>query len=205
MWKSRYKNLFKTSNPNLIITGVKSFPNIIDTVEKAIVDYKVKEFQKDPLLLEIESLFWLENGRDFIPLYFEDDCPKLKNLKPFKEKGMFWCVGYINPAVTSRNAWGRSITLPTHDRFKDLLEYAVKTNNNCWKYLFEQCITQYVYEKTKNWADVQKQRRFKFICNTGLHVMNASVNKYPTPDMCMPFIENMYKRDIYEFIFNEYI
>ena len=47
MWKSRYKSIYKTDDPQLVITAVQSFPNIYDTLEKNIDYYNIKKLKED--------------------------------------------------------------------------------------------------------------------------------------------------------------
>lgn len=206
MWRTRYKNKFKTSNPRLIITAVQSFPNMTDTVEKAIIEYNVKALQKDPVLLEITSLFWMDHGCNFIPLYFQDDCPKLAKLPKLEAKSMFWCVGYQHEAYYRISEHASRITHPGHKKYRELLEYTLDkdVNSSVWQYLFKSAVDQYVNEQTKDWTPEQKSRRFKFICNTDLKFLRVSVDYQPDRGSAMKFLDDMYTRDIYEFIFNEY-
>ena len=203
-WKSRYKNVYKTSNPRLVITAVSSFPNIYDTVEKCIEYYRVKELQKDPNLLFIESLYELFHGRDFIPLYFEDDCPKLKKLRTdHLSKGMFWCIAYINPCL--RKEWGGKIETPSFTKYLELFKYSLDfLNGYLWEFLFENCVEKYIYEQTENWTDYQKSRRFQLICNSSLNFLRHTAEYHPDKNKCLEFIENLYERNIYEIIVNEY-
>ena len=205
-WKSRYKNVYKTSNPRLVITAVSSFPNIYDTVEKCIEYYRVKELQKDPNLLFIESLYELFHGRDFIPLYFEDDCPKLKKLRTdHLSKGMFWCVGYVNSSLTKSTEYSSTITTPSHTKYLELLKYSLDfLDGYLWEFLFEECVQKYVYEKTKDWTDLQKSRKFQLICNSNLIFLRHTAEYHPDKSKCLEFIEGLYERNIYEIMVNEY-
>ena len=95
-WRNRYK-IYKTSDPRLVITAVCSFPNIYDTLEKCIEYYKIKRIQEDLIFREIYSDYEFQHGCDFIPIYFEDECPKLQKLAKLKDlgKGWFWCIGLL--------------------------------------------------------------------------------------------------------------
>jgi hypothetical protein len=204
-WRLRYKNIYKTSHPCYVIAAVSSFPNLYDTLEKNIEYYDVKNLQSNPMELQIQSLFYLlEGGRDFIPIYFSDDVPKLEKLDTSRlSKGMFWCIGYRNPVLMLSNSH-RELVLPTHREFKELLEYSLDHMNGRYcEFLFKYCIDQYVYKETENWTELQKSRRFKLICNTTLNFLNIKREKYDKNEV-LEFIDNMYKRDIYEFIVNEY-
>lgn len=204
MWKNRYK-IYRTLKPEFIITAVKSFPNIVDTVDKAISYYKVKELQSDETLLNIYSLYNLFDGRDFIPLYFEDDVPKLKKLKPISP-GMFWCIGYMSPYLKLQdNKYTREMQIPSHIELKEFLVYAFskKLDDIYIRFLFDMCIHKYIYEQTTSYfTQNQKHRLFQLIQNTKMYFPYN--DKYNLND-CIDFIEAMYTRNIYEFIFNEFM
>lgn len=199
-WKSIYKNIYKTSNPNLFISAVCSFPNIIDTVEKAIVDYNVKALQKDNIHLKLEALYQLYNGRNYIPLYFEDDCPKLKRL-PNLTKGMFWCILYKSEYYTKKNTFSSILSLPSFDELVELLTYSENNLKSIYNYfLFKHLVKQYIYENTKDFTDKEKHRRFCIIENSSLVNIDYDISYNEMID----YITKMKSMNIYEFMFKAY-
>lgn len=199
-WKSIYKNIYKTSNPNLFISAVSSFPNIVDTVEKAIIDYDVKKLQKDSTYLKLEALYQLLNGRNIIPLYFEDDCPKLKRL-PTLEKGMFWCILYKSEYYTKKSKYSSQISMPSYIELKQLLTYSENNLEKKYNYfLFPHIVKQYIYDNSKNWSDIEKSRRFQLIENSTL----LNIDYDTTYNEMVDYIKNMESMNIYEFIFKSF-
>lgn len=203
MWKTRYKNTYKTSNPNLIITAVCAFPNIQDSLEKAIEYYGVKDLQKDQMLLEIKADYGYHNGRYFIPLYFSDDIPKLGKLKDLG-KGFFWCIGYQSPNVIRNSEYSSTYSMPSHKQYKIWLEYWIHTRyigqyDSIANFLFEQCIKAYVYENSKEFDEELKHRRFDVIANHNLRFKPTENSQ----DM-LKFIDKMYITNWYEFVFKEF-
>ena len=212
MWRNRLDREFKTNNPNLIITAVLAFPNFNNTLEEILKYYHAKENQADYVRLHIESLYNFYSGRDFTPLYFEDTHPQLGRL-PNIGKGWFWCIGYVPTIFEERNKYSRKVILPTHLQYKELLEYSINNlNGYCADYLFKNCVHNYVYEKTKYFNDEQKHRRFQIIENTDLIFLDGkksfdgrtNTSNKPSLNEYLEFIDGMYERDIYEFMFNEY-
>ena len=210
MWKTRYKRKFKTNNPELIITAVRAFPNIQDTVEKAAIYYQTALNQQFPLRKEISSLLNIEHGCDFIPLYLSDTCPRLANL-PFIDKGWFWCIGYQNKCQTFHNEYSRSITYPTHEKYMLLLNYYLshkeetQMGEHHGEYLFTKAVNQFVYENTKGFTEFQNQKRSRVMNSDSLVCLSPNRDQSKTKESdYLPFIEKMYKRDMYEFMFNEY-
>jgi len=199
-WKSIYKNVYKTSNPNLFISAVCSFPNIVDTVEKAIVDYEVKQLQKDPIHLKLQALYNIYNGRRYTPLYFEDDCSKLKNL-PYINKGYFWCILYKSEYLTIKSQHSSQISRPSYEELLELLDYS--HNNLKGKYnqfLFHHIINSYIYSKTEFFNEKEKSRRFQLIENSSL----IGINHKTTYEEMKEYIKNMNLMNIYEFIFKAF-
>lgn len=208
MWKSRYNNSYKTSDPNLIITSVCSFPNLIDTIEKAVEYYNVKEFQKDKTLLDIISEFWFHNGNDFIPLYFADDIPKLNKLQELKpiNKGFFWCICYQNPYF---NPVKHSYSSPSHKQYREWLEYWMdnyhKEHSSITSHLFKQCVYTWIYENSKDFSESMKSRRFDMIANKRLEVQSGSYDTMlSTKEQMINYIEEMYNTNLFEFIFKAF-
>lgn len=203
-WKWRYKNLFKTSNPNLIITAIQSFPNLYNTIEKNVELFKTKELQSDSKLLEIMSLHGLlVEGNGFIPLYFEDDCPKLsklRNLKPKDERkyDWFWCICYVYPGYEGLGKGVSKINLPKHQRFCELLEYSIKELDGRYcEFLFNWSIKTYISEQTRNFNEVERYNHYKL----GSEVLfDWRYDKIKSEGL--EFIDNMYSRNIYELMFN---
>ena len=204
MWKTRYRNIYKTSNPNLIITAVQCFPNIVYTLDKAISYYKVKELQQDPTYLEIEALYNVhDSGRDFIPLYFEDDCPKLGRLKDLG-KGWFWCIGYRSPHLEI-GEYSRKLNLPNQAVYRTLMQYSFQKLQGLHSiYLFENCVRQYVCQHFENATEFQNKKLFKAMSNSKLRMLYNVLERELKYEVCWEFVSEMYNRDIYEFIFNEF-
>lgn len=207
MWKTRYKHQYKTTDPNLIITAVCSFPNMIDTLEKAIVDYKVKELQKDSTYLQIESDYWFHHGRNFLPLYFEDDVPKLAKLQKVNPlgKGYFWCIGYRNPNFTEIHYSGSGrFNPPPFQQYEEWLRYWLKTyyagkHDGIAKHLFEQCVRRFVFSKSKDLPERLQSRTFDLVSNKNL------VFDYPEdPNDYLKFLDEMYVMNWYEFVFKSF-
>jgi hypothetical protein len=208
MYRFIHEKVYKTSDPELFIIAVKSWSRVI-TVADAIKEYNVIENQKHPARLKINHLLNLEGNsiQRFIPLYFENDVPKLKNL-PKLDEGFIWCIAHKNPFITKWvDGHARQITPPPHKEYLRLLKYSLEELNNYGaEHLFEKVVQSHVIKKTDFFDDLQKSQRFKMIFNTTLKVLYP--RKYEDkikPEQYLDFIEKMYDRNIYEFMFNEYL
>lgn len=214
MWRKRYNKEFKYPEKNMFITAIQTFPNMHTTVQHMKDYFKVEENQKDHIRREIDAMTSLDNGRNFIPVMFEDQEPKLLDFKEIEdfggEKGWFWCVAYRTPCVTIRNEHSSSIMYPSHKEFREYLEYSLSNLNGMdAEWLFEQCVKKWVYEQTSHFTDEAKSRRFYHIENTGLMSLSHQRHRF-CHDSRLPkerylqFLDLMYQRDIYEFMFNEF-
>lgn len=206
MWKQRYNKIFKTSKPNLVITSVCAFPNLQDTLEKAVEYYGVKQLQKDQTLLEIKADFHCNHGCDFIPLYFQDDIPKLAKLEKInpRGKGFFWCIAYQSPNLIRHSEFSSTYNMPSHKQYKVWLEYWINKHykgqhDSIANFLFRQCVKAYVYEQSNNFSEELKDRRFDVIANCNLRFKPTENAK----DM-LDFIDKMYITNWYEFVFKEF-
>lgn len=201
MWSRRYR-IYKTDNPQLIITAVQSYPNMINTLDKAVKFFKTNELQSDSKLLEIVSLHGLlRSGCNFTVLHLADTCPKLNNLKNVGDS-WFWCIGYINPAYNveyrSLNSTISKINEPSHARYYELLEYSI--NNLDGKYcqfLFDRCIINYISEQTRHFTDEDNHIKYRLGTRVSYDWSEDKICKEG-----LQFIDNMYLRNIYELMFN---
>jgi hypothetical protein len=209
MWKNRYK-IYKTSDPNLLITAVRAFPNIEDTIEKANKYYEIDAVAKDEKYREIYAymnlLHW---GRDFIPIAFADRIPKLQklqNLNPI-DKSYFWCVGYVSPylkgGAASINKPARSIDLPSFDTMLDWFKYHVKNYNSASSSintnLFEDALRKYISENSPEKLD--PSRRFNLMYNNATII---SFNRDMKTEDMINHLENLKNRDFYEILVNDF-
>lgn len=206
MWNRRYRKIYKTSDENLIITAVCSFPNINDTLEKAIDYYRVKELQKSPKYLEIMSDYQQHDGRFFIPIYFEDQVPKLAKLQKLNPigKGWFWCIGYKNSNVTRGRNDCNTYYSPSYKWYKSRLKIWLKEyytpHSSVTSHLFHQAIKMWIYENTEHFSDEEKNRRFKLIENS-----NLSIDEYHlSPEDYLIYLCAMENSNIYEFMFKTF-
>lgn len=207
MWNRVYDKVYKTSDSDLIITAVCSFPNINDTLEKVIEFYKVKQLQQSKKYLEIMSDFEHENGRYFVPLYFEDQVPKLAKLQKLKPigKGWFWCVGYKNPNLTIKGKHACSFLTPPYKWYKSRLKIWLKEYHTEYSsvtsHLFKQAIKMWIYENTKDFSGKEKNRRFKLIENS-----NLSIDEYKfSPEDYLIYLRAMEQANVYEFMFKSFV
>ncbi len=198
MWLNRYK-IYKTRNPELIITCVRSFPNLVYTIDKAKKYYKIDILKDNIELFNIYSLYNLiDGGVNFLPICFEDECIKLQNLKNVVNpgKGWFWCIGRMSPYLI-QDTYIREIKLPDHITLKKMLIYSIdKVEDTITEFLFNLCVKKFIYENTDNFDSAQCQTRFKLIENTKLKTNSKHY---------LEFIHEMENRNIYEFMFNEFI
>lgn len=216
MWRERYVKEFKYSQPNMFITAVCAFPNMHDTVDKVKEYYQVEENQKDPIRMEICALGNINAGRNFIPLYFEDQEPKLLDFKIAEDfgykKGWFWCVAYRSPCYIqhyskSGEETGASINYPKHKVWREYLEHSLSNlNGYCSEFLFTEAVMHWIYEQTAHWGQRDKSRRFQLIQNTSLECLSCNQFCFYKleKERYIEFLDNMYERDIYEFIFHEF-
>lgn len=211
MWKTRYKNTYKTSKPNLIITAVCSFPNLVDTLEKAIPYYKVKELQNDSKFLDIMSDFYFNNGCDFLPLYFEDDVPKLAKLQKLNPlgKGYFWCIGYQCPYLFE-NKNRREYIGPSYTQYRESLAYWLEnfhtTGSGVTSFLFEKCVTSWVYENSKDLPEIYSSRRFQVVANKQIRMQDDKPYcNFLEKNQYTDYLDKMEVTNWYEFIFKAFI
>ena len=146
--------MYRTNDPNLIISAVQYFPKMNNSVEKISQFIGTEKFAKDLKLTEIVATY--ENyygGHDFVPIHFANTCPKLEKLQKYiKTKNMFVCIGYI------------SLVYPSHVKFKEYVEYyPFDIDSNIWKWLFKQCILSYIHEQTSNWDIETKEHLFNLV------------------------------------------
>lgn len=209
-WKNRYK-IYKTSDPNLLITAVCSFPNIYDTIEKVNEYYDIEKIQNSELYKEIYAYYNLvHSGRDFIPVAFADRIPKLNNLQRVNPlgKGYFWCVGYVSKSLiggaSSINKHAKSITTPNFETLLSWLKYhseniSNSTSSNVNRALFNDALRKYIIEN--NPAKLDGSRRFDLIynCNT-----IADINRDLTTADWVAHLEGLKNRNLYEIIVNDF-
>lgn len=217
MWSFRNNNVYKTSNDKYVITAVCSFPNINDTLEKVVDYYRVKTMQKDKKYLEIMSEYYFYNGANFLPLYFEDDCPKLKKLQALqpKGKGWFWCIGYTHDNYWFSEKRIGTFKLKTFEEIYDMFVYWLENYHfeysSITKWFFEQCVKLYVYKTSPDFDNLLNKRRFDVIENKSLRCITKYIqNDYKEIDVkekadYIQFIEKMKTRNWYEFVFSEFI
>lgn len=208
MWKNIYKNIYKTSNPDLFITSVCAFPNIHTTIEKVNEYYDIDKIHNDPLYLNIYSDYCFDAGRKYIPVCFEDKLPKLSKLKASNPigKGFFWCVVYKNPSYDSKK-W--TYNTPSHAWYREMLEHWLNNyhveHSSITKHLFEQSVKTWVYENSKNLNEHEKHRRFKFIENSRLVFLDRMGDQPQlTKEDYLGYLDDMYKTNWYEFVFKSY-
>lgn len=216
-WKTRYKNIYSTSDKNLIITAVQSFPNLYDTVEKSNEYYEIENVNKDLLYRDLLSFYYLMNGNDFIPIAFEDKCPRLKNLANINPigKSFFWCIGYISPYLTNgisgiRGTNGKKISIPDFEILVNWLDYHIKNyvsdkHSTINQFLFKQALIKYVNEYlekniiTKNKID--NGRLFDLIYNKKTVI---NFNNELKVEHWVEYLQDLTYRDIYEIIVNDF-
>lgn len=191
MYNLRYKNIYRTNNPNLVISAVQYFPKMNNSVEKISQFIGTEKYANNLKLAEIVATY--ENyygGHDFVPIHFANTCPKLEKLQKYiKTENMFVCIGYI------------SLVYPSHIKFKEYVEYyPFDIDSTIWKWLFKQCILSYIHEQTSNWDIETKEHLFNLVGNSYIKFLS---DKSLTKEKAMQFINNMYDRNIYEFIINE--
>ena len=207
-----YQYTYKTSNPNLRIACVTAFPNIQDTLEKVIEYYEVKKLQRDPLLLDIYSDYYSQHGNRFIPLYFEDDCPKLAKLEAVnpRGKGSFWCIGYFCPHVTQTSQHTSKYDMPSHEWYRNRLDHWMDNYHEKYssitKFLFKCAVKKWIYDETENFSDEMKSRRFQLIENSSFRPSLSIIENdhFQTKKGMFDFLDEMYKTNIYEFIYKQF-
>lgn len=211
MWKQIYKKRYKTSFSNREIICVCSYPNMVDTIDKAVEFYGVKKLQSDQNYLDIMSEFWFHNGRDIIPLYFSDDHPKLENLQLINPvgKGFFWCIGYVSPNYDRKN---HKYHMPSFEWFKERLYYWLDNyfspDSSVTSFLFEYCIKAWVYKNSPSDTEEFKSRRFDVVENKRIVALWPLTQKHQerihAPEQFKQYIENMEKTNWYEFVFHAF-
>jgi len=216
-WKVRYKNIYSTNDKNLLITAVQSFPNLYDTVEKCNEYYEIEKVNNDLLYRDLLSFYHLMNGNDFIPISFEDRCPKLKNLSNINPvgKSFFWCIGYISPYLLNgiegiRGNCGKKISLPDFEILINWLDYHIKNyvsdeHSTINRFLFKQSLIKYVNEYldkniiTKN--RIGNDRLFDLIYNKKTII---DFDRDLKTDYWVEYLQDLTYRDIYEIIVNDF-
>ncbi len=188
-WNSQYKNKYKCKDPNLIITAVQAFPNMVNTVEKCNEFYKIDLVSKDLFYREIYAyLQYRHAGRDFIPIAFEDKVPKLKKLKNIGNS-YFWCIAYKSD--------NRYIDYSTAIKYlKHYSSYHNDISNVFNQNLVADALRAYVRENGK---DLNYDRKFNLIYNN-----NITIIKDNTVEDWIKHLEDLPNRNIYEIIFNEF-
>ena len=203
-YRQIHKRKFKTSDQNLFIIAIKSWSKTLEEINK---EFATVENQNDPTrrrICHVANIHY-SSYQAYVPLYFANDVPKLNNL-PIPEEGFVWCIAEKNPFVTIDGDTIRRINPPPHKEYLRLLKYSLKHLNNFQaKLLFQESVQSYVLKETSDFNDLQKSQRFNIIYNTHLNVLYPKRHEDELkPPQFLPFIEKMYKRDIYEFMFNEY-
>jgi hypothetical protein len=209
MWHTR-KQIYLTSNPNFLITAVQYFPNINKTVEDYKENNNIALIQKDEKYRDILAYYHMRHtGRDFIPLYFGDDNPKLGKLDKLYPQGhsFFWCIGYVSDYVENKAKAlllpSKRISTPRFNVLLDWLEYhstnfndSVSSNIN--KKLAEDCLRRWVTDHSE--GKVESDRLFKLIynCSTIFDREDLSVKDW------IKHLETLPKRYFHEIIVNDF-
>jgi hypothetical protein len=172
-WKNRYKEIFETDAENIIITAVGDFPNWNKTIDDVNKYYEIEKIESDALFKEMYAFFQLNNGRNFIPIGFEDRFPDLQKYKDSHDLSgshvtMRWCYGYSSPYFNREKS---SITYPTSNVIKQWLEYCNKNRIDYMsKFYFNLLVKQIIYERTEGFDESKRSRRFYVIENKSLAV-----------------------------------
>ena len=215
MWKTRYNNIYKCKDPNLVITSVCAFPNVEDTIDKCNSYYKIDSLNNDLVYRELIAYIELtRGGRDFIPIAFSDKVPKLNKLQELKPvgKSYFWCIGYVSKYLKggskSINAPYRSIDEPTFETLFTWFKHHVKNYNDSDSIttnhdLHKKCLIKYIYDYIdNNNVNVNRSRVFQLIQNSRINIQD---DRKTTTYHWIDHIENLKNRDIYEIIVNDFI
>lgn len=203
MYKLRSKHIFKTRNPNLVISAIQFFPNINNTVEKMVAVNNTVALRNDPMLLHITAIYTQFNhGEEFVPIHFIDTCPKLEKFQKYiTTKSMFACIGYRYTGYPLSHEKS-PIIVPTYLEYKKYLSYLCDSSDELmWKWFFVECVKQYIYEKTKHLSEELRHRRFYVIENKKMPIIWS--NNFSKKDS-LDFIDNMHNRNIYELMFTEF-
>jgi hypothetical protein len=210
MWHFRGK-IFLTKDPNYIITNVCYFPNINTTYQLYKEDNQVGVIQKDEKYRELMAYYELvSGGHNFIPIYLEDDCPKLGELQkkyPLK-RSFYWCIGYVSSYLENGSKsllqGGHKVNEPSLETLLDWLEYYssnyVDSIHSCVNQLFaNNYLRQYIYLKTKD-DEKLSNRRFKLIynCSTVFDDRELTIKDW------INHLKNLSNRDIYEILVNDF-
>ena len=204
MWRTRGK-IYKTRNPNLIITQVCNFPNINDTLEKNIKHYNLEKIQKDDTYRDIIAHCELAyGGCDFIVYALQDTVPKLANLKPHG-KGWFWCIGYVSPtlqnAANALNKPSKRINQPNFNGLYEWLKYYKDNHGDSYHYIYGQklfldALHLYIYDNKPEQVD--SHRIFNLIQRSNF------VKNFETLTEALEHLDNLPNRDWYEIIVNDF-
>jgi len=194
---------YQTSDPSLIVySKYNSMRNLVE------YERQLKLFT-DPKLLEFKSLrerWSYSSERMFVDICTENDIPRLKDLRkyfPKLEDDQILILAYKNLDLHDGNYGTKYYN---SDKIFELLQDAILTNRDESDilFLFEKCIERYVYEKTDKFSDRAKSKRFNLICNTSLRSSQWDSEVRKDHKKMIGFIKTMKKRNIYEFMFNEY-
>lgn len=204
MYRTRYYRIFKTKDPSLVICGVyAALPKIHTTLNSVKQYYEVEQLQKDSIYLELMTEYHTYNGCDFIPLYFEDQCEKLKRLPKIEDNlngKLYWCICKKSKNYIKNGEYTSKYNMPNSIWFRNMLEYFVNNyeyeHKSITGYLVNNLIKQYIYENTKHFSDKQKQRRFQLIENSYLN------KEFKCKEDYLNLYNEIYKKDIYELMFN---
>ena len=210
MWHLRGR-IFTTKDPNLIITAVQYFPNINTDYKIYQENNNVKQIQEDLIYRELMAYYYLvHGGRDFIPLYFEDKCPKLailQNKYPL-QKSMFWCIGYVSNSLQNTSKAllrpSKSINTPDLNTLLAWLKYYCKNysdniGSGINRALAEDYLRKYVIDNSKDIVDYS--RRFSLIYNCSTIF---TINRDYTVNDWINHLENLPNRSIYEIMINDF-
>lgn len=206
MWKLRYK-YYLTKDPQYVITAVSTIKsqNYFENLNKF---YQIEELQNDPIYKELYTYSLLVDGYDFIPIAFSDKIPKLNNLPKIESfLEMHWCIGYISPYFVGQNrnihSWKREIINPGYTVLLNWLKHHVynytnSQHNSINQNLASECLRAYISENI-NTITISQQRRFKLIYNNKILMLNTE-----DPYYWIKHLENLYNRDLYEIIVNDF-
>jgi hypothetical protein len=205
MW-THHIRLIKLKKPNLHFSYVRTFPFASESIKKLRDFYKIDELRRDPILLEINSLYEHDNGCDFIVLFLEDEIKKLTNFRKFKPEQIdnyfVPAVVYKCPFIYEHNG-KRSFNPPNSERFEELFfyyfEYLKRTNveikgNTIIKYLFNTCVKYFLYKELMIFPE---KIIFKL---SNLIKKDVNVNYDNDEKYFREFLSNMKKEDIIKFI-----
>jgi hypothetical protein len=209
MW-THYHRLIKLKQPNLYFSYVRTFPFASDSIESLRKNYKLDELHSDETYLEIISDYEYANGCRFIVMYLEDEIPKLNNLKKFEADRLINhfvpAVVYKCPFLETKNGH-HSYSGPDSDRYKFLFLYFYDymkdrnrpiEHNAIAKYLFTQCIKNYIWENIKIYNDKVKSKLHTLISSSLIMDYDKPKSYYEE------FIDKMKRTNIFEFIIKNF-